>query len=63
MAIENEQSHVIEAIVKLIHGLNHVYYVSKRQIELGLKNAEKYVIETLQVDVPHAPELLKQIKT
>ncbi len=48
-----------EPIIKLLHGLNHQYDLPLRQIEYGLKKAEKYVNDSLAVDVPKAPELFK----
>jgi hypothetical protein len=45
-------------VIKLIHGLNHHFDLPKRQIEFGVKKAEKYVMEDLVVDVPHAPKIL-----
>ena len=48
-----------EAIVKLLHSLNHHYDLPLRQIEFGIKKAELYVSESLKLDVPKAPELLQ----
>lgn len=52
----------IEAILKLLIGLNSQFCLPFRQIEFGLKKAEEYVNETLKVDVPKSPELLQIFK-
>jgi MA3 domain len=62
LAIELGEDHVIEAIVKLLAGLNHHYELPKRQVDAGLLRAERYVSDTLKVDVPKAPELLQFFK-
>jgi hypothetical protein len=40
--------------------LNHQYDLPLRQIEYGVKKAEKYINDSLSVDVPKAPELFKK---
>ena len=50
-----------DAITKLLHALNHHYDLPLRQIEYGIKKAEHYVHDSLQVDVPKAPELLQSM--
>ena len=53
---------MVEAILKLIKGLNHQFSLSERQIRFGVKKAENYVQETLKLDVPNSPELFEQIQ-
>ena len=53
---------MVEAILKLIKGLNHQFSLSERQIRFGVKKAENYVQETLKLDVPNSPELFAQIQ-
>ena len=53
---------MVEAILKLIKGLNHQFSLSERQIRFGVKKAENYVQETLKLDVPNSPELFAKIQ-
>lgn len=64
LAVENTEDPITvqEALIKLLHGLNHQYDLPKRQIDFGLKKAEKYIHDSLKVDVPHAPELFEALK-
>ena len=53
---------MVEAMLKLLKGLNHQFSLSERQIRFGVKKAENYVQETLKLDVPNSPELFAKIQ-
>ena len=53
---------MVEAMLKLLKGLNHQFSLSERQIRFGVKKSENYVQETLKLDVPNSPELFAQIQ-
>ena len=53
---------MVDAILKLLKGLNHQFSLSERQIRFGVKKAENYVQETLKLDVPNSPELFAKIQ-